>query len=89
MKALAEGVIAVGLTGDDTDFPGADQATMALGSIASAMSSPVMADHLTAEQTKVMNDALRELYKSISDAETYRPEAFVKALKDFQKTIPR
>ena len=89
MKALAEGVIAVGLTGDDTDFPGAEQATMALGSIASAMNSPVMADHLTAEQTKAINDALRGLYKSISNAETYRPEAFVKALKDFQKTIPQ
>jgi hypothetical protein len=48
-----------------------------------------MPDHLTAKQTKPMNDALGGLYKSISDAETYRPEAFVKALKDFQKTIPQ
>jgi Cytochrome c554 and c-prime len=89
MKALAEGVIAVGLTGDDTDFPGAEQATMALGSIASAMSSPIMPDHLTPEQTKLMNNALGGLYKSISNAEDYRPEAFVKALKDFQRTIPQ
>jgi len=89
MRALAEGVVAVGLTGDDTDFPGAEQATMALGAIASAMSSPAMPDRLTAEQTKTMNDALRGLYKSISDAESYRPEAFVRALRDFQKTFPQ
>ena len=88
MRALADAVIAVGLTGDDTDFPGAEQATMALGAIASAMSSPVVPGRLTAEQTKAMNDALRGLYKSISDAESYRPEAFVRALRDFQKTIP-
>ena len=89
MRALADAVIAVGLTGDDTDFPGAEQATMALGAIASAMSSPMVPGRLTAEQTKTMNDALRGLYKSISDAESYRPEAFVRALKDFQKTIPK
>ena len=89
MRALADAVIAVGLTGDDTDFPGAEQATMALGAIASAMSSPMVPGRLTAEQTKTMNDALRGLYKSISDAESYRPEAFVRALKDFQKTIPQ
>jgi hypothetical protein len=88
MRALADAVIAVGLTGDDTDFPGAEQATMALGAIASAMSSPMVPGRLTAEQTKTMNDALRGLYKSISDAESYRPEAFVRALRDFQKTIP-
>jgi hypothetical protein len=62
---------------------------MALGAIASAMSSPMMPDRLTGAQTKAMNDALRGLYKSISDVESYRPESFVRALKDFQKTIPQ
>ena len=86
MKALAEGVIAVGLSGDDTDFPGAEQATMALGSIASAMK---MSGALNPEQTKSVKNALDGLYKSISDAATYRPDAFVLALKDFQKAIPQ
>ncbi len=86
MKALAEGVIGIGLTGDDTDYSGAEQATLALGSIASAMR---MVGYLSAEQSKVMNDALTGLYKSIGDSATYQPAAFVKALKDFQKTIPQ
>ena len=86
MKALAEGVIAVGLSGDDTDFPGAEQATMALGSIASAMK---MSGSLNGEQAKAVNDALAGLNKSVADAGTYRPEAFLKALHDFQKAIPQ
>jgi len=86
MKALAEGVIAIGLTGDDTDYSGAEQATMALGSIVSAMK---LSGYLTSEQTKSMNDALTALDKSIADNATYQPATFVKALKDFQKAIPQ
>ena len=86
MKALADGVIAVGLSGDDTDFPGAEQATMALGSIASAMK---MSGFLSGEQTKAMSDALAALDKSIADSATYQPTTFVKAIHDFQKAIPQ
>jgi hypothetical protein len=86
MKALAEGVIAIGLTDDDTDGSGAEQATMALGSIVSAMR---MSGYLSPEQTKVMNDALIGLNKSIADDATYQPATFVTALKDFQKAIPQ
>jgi hypothetical protein len=86
MKALAKGVVAIGLAGDDVDYAGAEQATMALGSIASAMRT---AGYLSTELTKMMNDALNGLEKSISDPETYHPEAFVMALKDFEKTIPQ
>jgi Cytochrome c554 and c-prime len=86
MKALAEGVVAIGVSGDDTDYSGAEQATMALGSIVSAMR---MSGYLSTEQIKVMNDALAELDKSIADDATYQPATFVKALKDFQKTIPQ
>jgi Cytochrome c554 and c-prime len=86
MKALAEGVIAIGLTGDDTDYSGAEQATMALGSIVSAMKS---SGYLNTEQIKSMNDALTALDKLIADNATYQPATFVKALKDFQKAIPQ
>jgi hypothetical protein len=37
----------------------------------------------------MMNDALIGLNKSISDAEVYRPETFVTALKDFEKAMPQ
>jgi hypothetical protein len=86
MRALAEGVVAVGLTGDDTDYSGAEQVTMALGSIVSAMK---MSGYLTDEQAKAMNAGLTGLGKSIADNETYQPATFVKALKDFQKGLPQ
>ena len=86
MKALAEGVVAIGLTGDDTDYSGAEQATMALGSITSAMR---MSGFFSSEQTKVMNDALTGLNKSIADDATYQPATFVMALKGIQKAIPQ
>lgn len=86
MKALAKGVVAVGLTGDDTDYSGAEQATMALGSIASAMR---MSGLLDTKETKRTNDALAGLDQSIADDLTYRPEAFVQALKDFEKAMPQ
>ena len=59
---------------------------MSLGSIASAMK---MTGSLNPEQTKAVKNALDGLYKSISDAATYRPETFVLALKDFQKAVPQ
>lgn len=86
MKALAKGVVAIGVTGDDTDYSGAEQATMALGAIASAMR---MSGLLDTEETKTMNDALAGLDQSIADDSSYRPEIFVKALQVFKKTIPQ
>jgi hypothetical protein len=86
MRALAEGVVSVALSGDDTEYSAAEQATMALGSIASAMR---MSGYLTAEQTKAMNGALSGLDETIANDATYRPETFVRAMKDFHKTIPR
>jgi hypothetical protein len=86
IKALADGVVAIGLTGDDTDYSGAEQATMALGSIVSAMK---MSGYLTTEQVKAINDALTRLDKSIADNANYQPATFVQALRDFQKAIPQ
>jgi len=84
MRALADGVIGAGLARDAADYPGAEQATMALASIASAMRQ---AGGASEAQAKAMNDALNGLYESLAKNETYRPDAFVAALKDFQKTL--
>jgi hypothetical protein len=86
MKDLAEGVVSIALFGDGADYSGAEQATMALGSIASAMR---MAGYLSAEHTKAVNDTLTELDKSIADDATYQPATFLKALQHFQKALPQ
>ncbi len=84
MRALADGVIASGLSRDAADYPGAEQATMALASIASALRLTGGANET---QAKAMNDALNGLYEALVKNETYQPDTFVAALKDFQKTL--
>jgi len=84
MRALADGVIAAGLSRDAADYPGAEQATMALASIATALR---LSGAESDSQAKAMNDALNGLYESLAKNETYRPDAFLGALKDFQKTL--
>ena len=86
LKALAQGVLAVGISGDDTDFAGAEQATMALGSIAASMK---MSGILSAAQAKAMSDAVERLTKTVDDEAKYRPEAFVSALEGFRKNLPQ
>ncbi|MBV9859452.1 MAG: hypothetical protein JO038_05030 [Alphaproteobacteria bacterium] len=86
MKAMMTGVIDVGLSGDDTDYSAAQQAAMALQSIAAALKAYGYAND---DQVKGMAGALGGLFEVVSNDQTYRPEAFVKALADLQKTVPQ
>jgi hypothetical protein len=84
LRALADGVIAAGLDRDAADYPGAEQATMALGSITSAMKT---GGYASEPQVKAMNTALNGLYEALAKDDTYRPESFLSALRDFQKSL--
>ena len=84
MRALADGVIAVGLDRDAADYPGAEQATMALASIVSAMKAGGYADDA---QAKAMQTALNGLYETLAKDDVYSPDAFLAALRDFQKSL--
>lgn len=84
MTALAQGLVAMGVSGDDLDYAGAEQATMALSAISTAMKG---LGELGEQQVKGMGDAMKKLYDSVSNNEAYKPEAFVLALKEFQSTL--
>lgn len=84
MRALADGLIAAGLSHDASDYPGAAQTTMALASIASAMR---MSGAANEAQAKAVDAALNGLYETVQKDDTYKPDAFVAALRDFQKTL--
>jgi hypothetical protein len=84
MRALAEGIIAVGLDRDAADYPGAEQATMALASIVSAMKAGGYANDA---QVKAMTTSLNGLYETLAKDDTYKPDAFLAALRDFQQTL--
>jgi len=84
MTALAQGLVTMGVSGDDLDYAGAEQATMALSAISTAMKE--LGD-FGEPQVKRMGDAMKKLYDSVNNNEAYKPEAFVLALKEFQSTI--
>ena len=84
LRALADGIIAAGLDRDAADYPGAEQATMALASIVSAMKT---GGYASESQAKAMNTALNGLYETLTKDDTYRPETYLAALKDFQKSL--
>jgi Cytochrome c554 and c-prime len=85
-KALTRNVISLGLAGDGTKYSVAEQATMALASIASALRS---SGQLSDGQASAMTQAMNRLYGSFAADETYHWVPFVKALKEFQRTVPR
>ena len=85
-NALTKNVVSLALAGDGTQYSVAEQATMALGSIASALKS---SGGLTEGQTSAIRGAMNGLYGSFAAGETYRHEPFVKALREFQRTVPR
>lgn len=85
-KALMEGVLAIAPSGDDADYSGAAQVTMALSSIVAAEK---MLGFVSAEQAKAMGNAMNPLYEAVAHDETYKPAAFVTALREFRKTVPQ
>jgi hypothetical protein len=86
MKALADGVVEAGLNGDATEYSGAQQATMALSSIVTAMKTFGYAGD---EQVKAMHAALGGLNDTLANDQAYDPNAFVKALRGFKGTLPQ
>jgi len=86
VRALATGVVNDGLDkGDFVDYPGAEQATMALSSIVTAMHDIGM---LTDAQFKMVNAGLDKLYDATAKDEDFRGTVFAQALRDFAQTLP-
>jgi len=82
--ALARGIIASGAD-HDLHYSTAQQATMALGSIGAAMHLLGSADEA---QTAALNDGLALLYEAVASDQTYRPERFAQALREFGAKLP-
>ena len=86
MRALLEGVIDSGLKGEYRDYPGAEQATMALSAVVDAM---LKASAIDKSQFEAMNAALAKSYAAVEKDEEYQSEAFVATLKEFKSKIPK
>lgn len=86
MRALLSGVLQFGLKGEFVDYPGAEQATMALGAIINAMKDT---GSITEDQFGVMNKALKGVLAAVDKDEAYQHKTFLAALKAFGGTVPR
>ena len=86
LKALADGIISLGLTGGDGQYSEAEQATMALASI---LSTAKFFGNLNYDQMTAMTSAMNGLYGAFASDESYRQEPFVRALREFRRTVPQ
>ena len=86
MEALLAGVIDEGLRGEYADYPGAEQATMALGAIINAMLDTGAIDQ---QGFDALNAALETCYKAVENDEAYDPKAYVAALKGFKGKLAK
>jgi hypothetical protein len=84
LRAIASGLVEDGLAGAYHDYAGAEQATMAIGSVLAFMGRRgELADVARA------NAALARLHATVKDDEKYRPERFREALAALGGTLGR
>lgn len=84
MQALLTGLLDEGKAGELFDYASAEQATMALGAIISAMR---VSGAIDAAQLEKMNAALERCYAATADDELYRPGDFAGAIEGFRSLI--
>jgi hypothetical protein len=86
MQALMNGLISEGLAGEYVDYAAAEQTTMAMSALISAMQQSGLVNE---SQVKSMNGALEKLYVTVAKDEEYKPATFTTALQEFQAAAPK
>lgn len=86
MRALMAAVVADGRQGQFSDYGGAEQATMALASLAQALRR---AGGATEAQYAELKAAIEQCYAATAKDESYDPAVFVRALEGVERAVPR
>lgn len=84
LRGILNGLIEDGLNGQHNDYSGAEQATMAIGSVLNYMVKRGMLENATAA-----NDALTGLHRTVANDERYQPQRFVAALSNLKNRVAR
>jgi hypothetical protein len=82
MRGILSGLINEGLTGQYQDYADAEQATMAIGSVASFMYQKGII-----KSARNINAGLAALQKTVANDERYNPSQFQAALLKFRGTV--
>ena len=86
LRSLADSLFALGRTPDEWRFSHAEQTTMALEAIVTALKSSGRFD---ATQNAAVKKAMDALYASFANEASFKPEAFAAALRDLHQAIAR
>jgi hypothetical protein len=84
IRGLADALIARGGGPDGWRFSHAEQTTMALEAVATALRSAGLADP---RQDEAMKKALEALFAGFTNEASFKPEAFAGGLRDFQRAM--
>ena len=82
MRGILSGLVNDGLNGQYHDYAGAEQATMAIGSVANFMYQRGIL-----KSARNVNSGLDALQKSVSNDERYSPAQFQAALRNFRAVV--
>jgi hypothetical protein len=82
LRGILSGLVDDGLAGEYSDYAGAEQATMAIGSVLN-----FLARRGELKQVRSANAALDKLHAEVRNDETFRPEKFRAALEGLGKTV--
>ena len=82
MRGVLAALISEGLDGQFRDYAGAEQATMAIGSVANFMFQKG-----ALKSAGGINTGLAGLQAAVSDDERYRPAQFQAALRNFRSSV--
>jgi Cytochrome c554 and c-prime len=82
LRAMVSGLVEDGLNGQYRDYAGAEQATMAIGSLLTFLGK-----RGELKDFRSANAALDRLHDAVKDDEKYRPERFQAALGELGKTM--
>ncbi len=86
MRGLLGAVVTDGREGHFSDYAGAEQATMALASLAQALRRAGGATEAQYNQLKI---AIEQCYAATAKDEVYDPAAFARALEGVERAVPR
>ena len=82
MRAVLAALIDEGINGQYRDYAGAEQATMAIGSVANFMYQRGLL-----KSAGSINAGLAQLQAAVGNDERFRPDQFVAALRSFRGTV--
>ncbi|PPR77618.1 MAG: hypothetical protein CFH01_01442, partial [Alphaproteobacteria bacterium MarineAlpha2_Bin1] len=84
MTNMLNTIVDNAINGNYIDYPVAEQASMAIGSIVKGMSDLGAIDK---SKINTVNNQLEKIYTAVDDPEKFEPNSFIASLRNFRKSV--